>query len=239
MNIIVPAIIPTSREDLEDKLLRLQGISEGVQIDVVDGIFASPPSWPCIKKHPEGMMTEMEALDFLGGLHLEVDLMVTNPEEHIEPWVGAGANRITLHAGSTQMLSRLLQDMQVRYGHDKDFASGLLSVGLALHAEMEIAMLDPFISHIDYVQVMGIGSVGRQAQPFDKRVLPKLRALKKKYPTLPVQVDGGVSLETAPALLSAGASRLIVGSALWKAKNLKDAYQKFIDLTTSYGVYSV
>jgi ribulose-phosphate 3-epimerase len=238
MNIIVPAIIPTSREDLEDKLLKLQGIAESVQIDVVDGIFAAPASWPCMREHAGGMLSEMEALDYLGGLHLEVDLMVHNPEDHISPWVNSGANRLTLHAGSTQTLTRLLEDIKTRYGHDKEFMTGLLSVGLALHAEMDISILEPMISHLDYVQVMGIATVGKQAQPFDARVLPKLRALKKKYPRLPVQVDGGVSLETAPALLAAGASRLIVGSALWKARKLKDAYQQFLDLTTSYGVYS-
>jgi ribulose-phosphate 3-epimerase len=238
MNIIVPAVIPTSREDLEDKLLQLQGIAESVQIDLVDSVFASPASWPFLGHGESNMLAELEALDFLGTLHLEMDLMVRDPGKQIAPWVGAGANRIVIHAGSTQTLSKLLSDIQTKYGHDKEFLQQLLSVGIALHMDTDISFIQPFLRHIDYVQFMGIATIGKQGQPFDKRVLPKIRACRKKYPNLPVQVDGGVTLDTAPSLLSAGASRLIVGSALWKSKNLKDTYEKFIGLTTSYGVYS-
>ncbi len=238
MNIIVPAIIPTSREDLEDKLLRLQGISEGVQIDLVDGEFAGPPSWPYLTKKQDTAFKSLDTADFLGGLHMEMDLMVHSPEKIITPWINAGANRITIHAGSTPTLTALFDEIQTRYGHDTKFNAGLLSIGIALHADADLAILDPLISRIDYVQFMGIASIGKQGQPFDSRVLPKMRAFKKKYPAMPMQVDGGVSLQTAPALLSAGASRLIIGSALWKSASLAETYKQFIELTTSYGLYT-
>lgn len=240
MSVIVPAIIPTSRQDLEDKLLRLQGLASCVQVDIVDGVYASPASWPYMKgaNIKEEMMSALEALDFLGTLHLEMDLMVEDPETHITPWVNAGANRIVIHAESSRTLPKLLSNIQTTYGHDKDFTPGLLSVGLAIHNATDPSMIEPFLDRVDFVQFMGISSIGKQGQPFDPRVLPKIRAFKKKYPGMQVQVDGGVSLETAPALLSAGVSRLVVGSALWKARDIKEAYRQFTELTTRYGVYT-
>jgi pentose-5-phosphate-3-epimerase len=46
MSVIVPAILPTSRDDLDEKLLRLHGLVDAVQVDVVDGRFVTPASWP-------------------------------------------------------------------------------------------------------------------------------------------------------------------------------------------------
>jgi ribulose-phosphate 3-epimerase len=238
MSVIIPAILPKSHEDLQDKLLRLQGIAQNVQVDMVDGIFASPATWPFLTPGGQPTGHELDALEFLGTLHLELDLMVSEPEACIGPWVGAGANRITIHAESTRTLSKLLSDIKTTYGHDVSFTPGLLSIGLAIHASTDVALIEPFLSQVDYVQFMGIDTVGHQGEPFDQRILPKLRAFKKKYPQMPVQVDGGVSLEIAPALLSAGVSRLIVGSALWKAKDFKVAYKEFEELTTKYGIYS-
>ncbi|MDB4992284.1 MAG: ribulose-phosphate 3-epimerase, ribulose-phosphate 3-epimerase [Parcubacteria group bacterium] len=239
MNIIIPAVLPISSEDLQDKLLRLQGFAKNVQVDLVDGVFASPASWPFTtpgKIDEQGQ--NLDALEFLGALHMELDLMVTDPEACIDPWITAGANRITIHAESTRVLPKILSDIKTKYGHDVAFMPGLLSIGLAIHASTEISLIEPFLNQVDYVQFMGIDTIGRQGEPFDARILPKLRAFKKKYPKMPVQVDGGVSLETAPALLSAGVSRLIVGSAIWKAKNVETAYAEFEELTTRYGIYT-
>lgn len=238
MSVIVPAILPTSREDLEDKLLKLQGLATNVQVDLVDGIYASPASWPFSGAKESAGLGDFEALDFLGDLHLEIDLMVTDPEKIITPWVNAGANRIVLHAESVLQLPKMLANIKTTYGHDADFAPGLFSVGLAIHVATDIAMLEPFLSQIDYVQFMGIASIGKQGQPFDTQIVPKIRAFKKKYPNIPVQVDGGVSLETAPQLLSAGVSKLVVGSALWGARDLKATFNRFNELTTQYGIYT-
>jgi ribulose-phosphate 3-epimerase len=238
MSIIIPAILPTSEHDLQDKLLRLQGISQHVQIDLVDGVFASPASWPFLSPGKQITGHELDALEFLGTLHLELDLMVMDAEACIGPWITAGANRITLHAENTYALPQVLSSIKKTYGHEVNFTPGLLSIGLAIEALTDLTLIEPFIDQIDYVQFMGIDTDGRQGEPFDPRVLPKIRAFRKKYPQVPVQVDGGVNLETAPALLAAGASRLIVGSALWKVRNFEAAYKEFEEMTLKYGMYT-
>lgn len=237
MAVIVPAILPRSRDDLADKLLRLEGIASEVQIDVVDGRFATPASWPYLQPGEPAHGTE-DPFPFLGSLRFEMDVMAESSEAQIAKWVNAGAQRITIHAEATHRLPKLLEEFRTLYGHDASFAPGLLSLGLAINLATDTSLIEPYLDQCDYVQFMGIREIGKQGQPFDKAVLLKIAAFKKKYPNMALQVDGGVSLETAPALLSAGVSRLIVGSALWNSKNLKAAYAQFMALTTQYGIYT-
>ncbi|MDB5245394.1 MAG: ribulose-phosphate 3-epimerase, ribulose-phosphate 3-epimerase [Parcubacteria group bacterium] len=239
MSIIIPAILPTSREDLNEKLLQLQGIATDVQIDTVDGRFVRPASWPYVSHanvDPVSQVDE-EAFSYAGSITCEMDLMVERPEAIIGQFIHAGASRITVHAETSHNLSKLISDFQTVYGHDKNFVLDLLSFGLAINIATDTALIEPFLDRIDYVQFMGIASIGKQGEPFDRSVLPKIAKFRRKYPNVPIQVDGGVSLATAPDLLSAGVSRLVVGSALWKAPNLAEAYAAFTQLTQTYGIY--
>jgi ribulose-phosphate 3-epimerase len=113
----------------------------------------------------------------------------------------------------------------------------LISLGLAIGAATDPTFVEPFVNDIDYVQFMGIATIGKQGQPFDPRVVDRIRTFKKKHPDIPIQVDGGVTLETAPALLDAGADRLIVGHALRDAPDIRKALAAFNDLTEKYGLY--
>lgn len=236
MGAIIPAILPQSREDLDEKLLRLQGITNEVQVDIVDGTYASPPSWPYTRS--DKMPLEPDVITELESFRFEVDLMVADPGAAIGPWVRAGASRITVHAESASQLPELLQNFQVKYGHDKGFAPELLSLGLALHISTDIALIEPYLDQCDYVQFMGIATIGKQGEPFDRRVLPKLHTFHRKHPEMPIQVDGGVSLQTAPDLLRAGASRLVVGSAFLRNPNLREEMKRFNELTHTYGLYT-
>jgi ribulose-phosphate 3-epimerase len=235
MGIIVPAILPTSRHDLDEKLTQLVGLASEVQIDIVDGTFAAPASWP----YSEGL-AEFAAdgtLPHLDDFHYEVDLMVKDPEQVTGTWIAAGATRILAHLESTSYLPQLITDLKVKYGHEKGFAADFLSLGLAIDVATDASVLAPYVADIDYVQFMGIAAIGKQGQPFAKEVLEKISAFRHRYPGTPVQVDGGVNFETAPLLLSAGVSRLVVGSALWKAPDIHEAYARLQELTETHGLY--
>ena len=78
---------------------------------------------------------------------------------------------------------------------------------------------------------MGINHVGFQGEPFDERVIEKVKAVRAKYPEMIISVDGGVSLETAPKLIEAGVSRLIVGSAIFNSDNFIESIQNFKKLS--------
>ena len=237
MGVIIPAILPSSREDLEGKLAQLEGLVDTVQVDIVDGRFAAPATWPYVGEKAEfaKRIAEGEAFPYLGRIHFEVDLMVDHSEEVAGLWIAAGAERIVIHVESTSRLSEIIRDLEVKYGHSKDFAPGLLSLGLSLDDDADISLIEPYVDRIDYVQFMGIDEVGRQGQPFDPDVLKQIRAFRRLHPEMTIQVDGGVSLETAPVLIEAGVDRLVIGSALWKARNLKEELQKYRNLVHEYG----
>jgi ribulose-phosphate 3-epimerase len=239
MGVIVPAILPASRQDLEDKLAKYAGRVDSVQIDVVDGRFAAPATWPYAggSKELAQAAAAGEELPHYGELAFDIDLMASDPEQVIGSWVSLGASRITIHAEATSALAKLVADVQTRYGHEKDFIPDMLSLGLAIGIETPTALIEPFLDRADYVQLMGIRRIGRQGEPFDDRVIARAKYLKKKYPKLALQVDGGVSKATAPALLAAGVDRLIVGSALDRAEDLDAELAVFKGLVERYGIY--
>ena len=236
MSVIVPAVLPKTREELRDKLARLDGLVNAVQIDIVDGRFASPATWPYTEPK-SALHIDEEAIPFLDQFTVELDLMVETPALVAGSWIDKGITRLTIHAEAAHDLPHLLEDLKVKYGHDKGFAPDLLSIGLALNLATDTAVLEPHLDRIDYVQFMGINTIGRQGEPFDTRALQKVRAFRSKHPDVPVQVDGAVNLATAPLLLDAGVTRLVVGSALWNAPDLKKELGKFRAIAEEYGIY--
>lgn len=239
MSVVVPAVLVPSREELEKTLARLVGLVDAVQIDIVDGRFIGPPTWPYADGEQEvkRIGSDGEPIPYGGHFDFEMDLMVLNPEEVVGQWISAGATKILAHVESTRNLDALIRELQGTYGHEKGFAPRLLSLGLALNIDTDTSIIEPYIDQIDYVQFMGIAVIGKQGQPFDARVVRKVEAFKKKHPDMSVQVDGGVSLESAPALLSAGVDRLCVGSALLKKPDLRAELERFKELIERYGIY--
>lgn len=240
MSIVIPSILTASRADLVAKLGRLEGLVDTVQLDIVDGVFAYPATWPYAEGSEElaGLSNAEDGLQSYGSFRYEVDLMVKEPEAVIGSWISAGATRLIVHVESTQYLDTLLKDLADNYGHDKGFAPDLLSVGLAINMATDTAALEPYLDRIDYVQFMGIGKIGSQGQPFDQSVIEKIRLFKKAHPDMPVQIDGGVSLATAPELLTAGVDRFAVGSDLWKSQDISSYLKQFATLIERYGRYS-
>lgn len=83
---------------------------------------------------------------------------------------------------------------------------------------------------------MGIASIGKQGQPFDQRILEKIRAFHAHHPEVLMQVDGGISLESAKQLLSLNVSNLVVGSGILRANDPAAAFAAFETLQGSFGV---
>ncbi len=240
MATIIPAILPTSLEDLRERLTRLSGLVDEVQIDIVDGVFASPATWPYSETGHTGGVENVEedALFSLGSFRYETDLMVEHPWEKLRTWISAGATRVTIHAESVHSLETLIRSAQETYGYDPQFSSNLLSIGVAFMPDADVSLFDSCFDQIHYVQFMGIARIGRQGEPFDPRVLEAIKSFRKKYKNIPIQVDGGVSKDTAPALFKAGASRLVVGSDIWHAQNIREEIEHLESLSQAYGLYT-
>jgi len=212
---IVPAVLPKNFKDLREHLERIRGASvKCVQIDIIDGVFAHNRTWP----YRDGDMfakivKEEHGLPLWDVFDFEFDLMIQNPLERMMEFVNAGASRILVHAESTDALHAVQKLVDMR----EESGALPLKVGVAIACSEQPDALEPFEAQFDYVQVMGIAKVGFQGQPFDVRALHLLERLRVRYPELPLQVDGGVTLQNARELAKAGATGLIVGSAIFKA----------------------
>lgn len=238
---IVPAVLPSSYEELKESLAFLASIPElaRVQIDTVDGLFASPASWPysldgntLSSLRREGIM-----LPYLDNFEYEIDLMCRDAENAASDWIALGASRLTFHVESLSDISRFLAAVHIRYGYEEGQEAELISFGLALDIESDATLLEKHIDNINYVQFMGIASIGKQGQPFDARVIEKVKHFHNAHPEVPVQVDGGVSIEHAKELIAAGVSDLVIGSAILKAS---DPAAAVAALTASFnGAYAI
>ncbi|NNM83832.1 hypothetical protein HKL94_01250 [Candidatus Parcubacteria bacterium] len=239
MGFTVPAILPSSREDLKGKLSLFTQIPsvERIQIDVVDGKFAGPASWPYTAPGElRDMVVQGEMLPRPDRIVYEMDLMCIDAERAAESWLALGATRLTFHAESVADLPRFLTSVRRRYGAGANFTQGLISFGIALNLGSDLALIEPCLDEVEYVQFMGIAHIGRQGQPFDERVFEKLRIFHARHPDVSMQVDGGVSLLNAKKLLSLGVANVVVGSSIARAKSPASALAAFEDLRNSYGV---
>lgn len=210
MHTIIPAIIPQSFEHLTHTLEAVAPFTRAVQIDVVDGIFVPFTSWPYSENaQPEAMREVIQGFD------VEIDLMVQEPEKVAEAYLKAGATKLVVHLESTTHLEEIVA-LKATYS---------FMLGLSIESDTEVSVLTNALEHAEYVQLMGIAKIGSQGQPFDIRVLTRIRELKAVYPALVISIDGSVNKETLPLLVDAGAERFVAGSSILGAENLQEAYE--------------
>ena len=213
---IVPAVIPKSWDDLVCLVKQLQGLSE-IHVDVVDGKFAPAVSWPY---NDNADVTK--AYELLRPFSLEVDLMVEKPLPAAEAWLTAGADQLLFHI-ETIAAPSLENFTQAHSG----------TIGVAISSATPVENLFPYLSFVEYVQVMGIAHIGTQGQPFDSTVIERIKTIQEKYPTMPISIDGSVNATTLLELKNLGLHRFIVGSAIVGTTNPKKSYQELTELVRS------
>ncbi|MES2135419.1 MAG: hypothetical protein V4449_04220 [Patescibacteria group bacterium] len=210
---VVPSLPAASFEELKAKIGFVRGLVSTFQIDICDGLFVPAYSWPMNSGDEvqfRRIVTGEETLPFWEDFDFELDMMVHNPEEVLPDWIDAGICRALIH---------------IEAKHDfkacQAIAKDKIELGVALTVGTPISRIDEYIEHITVVQLMGIASIGKQGQPFEPRVLDAIKEVKKRYPNVIIEVDGAVNRETAPLLVSAGATRLAPGSFIFRSENPK------------------
>lgn len=206
---IIPAIMPKSPLELEDKALFFSRIERvgWLQIDVMDGVFVPELTWPYNKEEGalKAHVSEGGKLPKLTELSYEIDLMIDNALLDARSWVSYGAKRLVFHVEG------------VEKGEFEIKTKGLeCEIGIALNIETENSVIFPYVEDglVSFVQCMGISRIGYQGQAFAEEVLEKISQLRVRYPKLIISVDGGVGIGSAPKLIKAGANRLVSGSAI-------------------------
>jgi ribulose-phosphate 3-epimerase len=232
MELIVPAVLPSSHDDFIEKVNRFAQIPTvtRIQIDVVDGRFASPVSWPYTDlQELRSLVSENTMLPSLERVSYEIDLICLDADRSAGAWLMLGASRLTFHAESIVQIGKFLASMKERYGD-------VASFGLAINVTSSLALVESCLDQVDYLQFMGISSIGKQGQPFDRRVLELIRVFRSRHPEVPLQVDGGVTLQTARELVELGVTNLVVGSALERAPDIALEIGKFETLVSPFGI---
>ena len=225
MTEITPAVLVKDFSELNEKLAKFVNITKMVQIDICDGRFVESTSWPMQasdKGSVERILDEEEGMPFWEDLDFEFDLMVLNAHKQFDFFARLGAKKIIFHleAETEESFKEFLESLDPYYKDNVD-------IGIAINTTTDIEKLDQFINHIDFVQCMGIEHIGFQGEPFDEKVLKQIENLRSKYPELQISVDGAVNENTAPALLKAGANRLVMGSALLQSYDIRETIREF------------
>jgi len=171
-----------------------------IHVDVMDGRFV-----PNISVGP----LVVKALQRMTDLPLDVHLMIEEPERHIEAFAQAGANILTVHPEASSHLHRLVQMIK---GLD-------VRSGVALNPASPLALIEEVLAEVDLVLLMTVNP-GWGGQAFLHSVLPKIRRLRRMLDeqglAAELEVDGGITAETAPLVVEAGARVLVAGSAVFQ-----------------------
>lgn len=200
---ITPSILSCDLSHLQDEVDSVEKYADWLQVDVMDGHFVPNLSFgaPVL----QNLKTK---------LPLDIHLMVENPEDRLEDFLALKVKNITFHAEVT--------DRETRQALIASIHDGGATAGIALNPDTPVAAISDVLEDIDLVLVMSV-EPGFGGQEFLHDVLGKVQELRKRYPSLMIQMDGGIITETARCCREAGANNLVAGSAIFGAKDRKKA----------------
>lgn len=207
---IIPAILPNNQTDLNTHAKAVLDLVSYIQIDICDGIFVPAK-------------TNFNELPYLEQMEYELDLMIDQPEIELPYYIDMGCGRVVIHLESVRDWERLSKNLaKIR---------GIVEIGFAISNTTENTVLTEKIGQCDFIQLMGIATIGVQSQPFDDRVLEKINFFHTHYPEKPISIDGCVNADTISLLRNRGAIRFVVGSFLYNG-DVEKNYQVIIELLT-------
>ena len=214
--LIAPSILAADFANLQKEVEMLNSSqADFIHVDIMDGVFVPNisfgiPVTQAIKKHAKKP--------------LDVHLMIVEPDRYLEAFRDAGADIISIHYEACPHLHRSLQAIK---------ALGA-KAGVAINPHTPIDLLKEVIQDIDLVCMMSVNP-GFGGQKFIENTYDKISRLKElilsKGAETKIEIDGGVNIQNAPKLVTAGADVLVAGSFVFNSprpietiKELKSIY---------------
>ncbi len=214
-HLIAPSLLAADFSRLGEEIqLFDKSEADWLHLDVMDGRFVPNISYG-------QMIVEMAAS--LTKKPLDVHLMIVEPEKYINEFVKAGASVVTVHVETCPHLHRTIQQI-------KDAGA---KAGVALNPSTPVSSLEDVLEDIDLALVMSVNP-GFGGQKFIYRTIPKIKALSKMIEernlNAVIEVDGGVGLQNASAILEAGARVLVAGSSVFKSDDPLKTIKRFKEI---------
>lgn len=206
MHLVAPSLLTANFLRLEDECKMLnESDADWFHLDVMDGRFVPNISFgmPIIAQIRK---TTKKVCD--------VHLMIVEPEKYAEDFKKAGADVLTVHYEVCPHLHRNVQ--QIR--------SLGMKAGVAINPHTRVELLKYILTDIDVVLVMSVNP-GFGAQHFIPETFEKIKALRKMIDEagadVKIEIDGGVTLNNAKAILDAGANVLVAGNTVFSSSDPK------------------
>lgn len=201
MAILAPSILSSDMSKMSEavRMMEKAGISI-IHLDIMDGRFVPPITFgaPVVK----GLRKNTSLL-------LDTHLMVVEPEDQVEQFIDAGADYITIHIETTNHPNRILTRIK---------ESGL-KAGIALNPATPLNTLtEPILDTVDFILIMSVnpGYGGQSYIPSSTKKIENLKEIitEGNY-QIDIAVDGGIDRNNIEEVSKAGATIIVVGSAIF------------------------
>lgn len=200
--LVAPSLLSCDLANVATEVASVEaGGADLLHFDVMDGVFV-----PNLTFGP----VLCQAVRRITRLPLDVHLMVADPTPLLQPFVTAGADRVSVHVEATPHLHRVLGAIRALGARP----------GVAINPLTPNAAVEQAWPFVDFILVMTVNP-GFGGQRFIPEMLSKLAVLRQtrddRWPAVELAIDGGVDAEVAPALIANGADVLIAGTSVFAA----------------------